>query len=303
MTIRYRRGSPADTRAVHAVFIEAVNEIDRRLGTADAFEPGDTAAIEADWTKRRSLFEHLGASADEWWIAEDEAGIVGYARSIMRGGLRELTEYFVVPGRQGGGVGRGLLDRAFPADGADHRAIIATFELPALARYLRLGLGTRGVICNLYRRPEAVEVETDLAAEPVPAASDAATLGALAEIDLAVLGHRRDADHAWLLADRQGVLYRRGGRVVGYGYVGAYSGPFAALDPADLPAMLADAESRAAAAGLEEFGLWLPLVNASLAGTLLDRGYRLDPFLVVVLADAPMGGLDRYVVTSPPFFL
>jgi GNAT superfamily N-acetyltransferase len=301
VTVRYRRGSPEDDRAIHAVFIEAVNEIDRRLGTVDAFEPGDRAAIEADWAKRRTLFEHLGATADEQWVAEDEAGIVGYARSILRGGLRELTEYFVMPGRQGGGVGRELLDRAFPAEGAEHRAIIATFELPALSRYLRTGLGARSVIGNLYRRPEAARVETDLVAEP--AVADEATMDVLGAVDLEVLGHRRDVDHGWLLAGRQGILHRRDGRVVGYGYVGAYSGPFAALDPADLPAIVADGEARAAAAGNEDFGLWLPLVNATLAAWLLDRGYRLDPFLVVLLSDAPMDGLDRYVVTSPPFFL
>ena len=76
--------------------------------------------------------------ATRWWFAEDEATgeAIGYARSILRDGVRELTEFFVLPEAQGAGVGRGLLARAFPADGARHRAIVATMDPRAIARYL-----------------------------------------------------------------------------------------------------------------------------------------------------------------------
>jgi len=67
--------------------------------------------------------------------------------------------------------------------------------------------------------------------------------------------------------------------------------------------VLLDAEPRAEAGGFDEFGVWLPLVNRSLAAELLARGYRLDPFLMILLSDAPIGGLDRYLVTGLPFFL
>lgn len=309
MTIRFRRGTGADDRAVHAVFLEAVNEIDRRIGSPDAFEPGDAAAVEANWGRLRSLFEHLAATADQYWIAEEDGRAVGYGRSIVRDGLRELTELFVLPGRQGSGVGRELLARAFPAEGARHRAIIATIELSALSRYLRTGVAAGSPIAYLSRSPAPAALITDeggagvTALDVETATSSPAVIEALAAIDRAVLGHRRDVDHEWLLGGRQGLLYRRGGRVVGYGYVGASSGPFAVLDPSDLPAVLRDAESRAADIGLDEFGVWLPLVNGSLAADLLARGYRIDPFLAILLSDAPIEGLDRYLVTGPPFFL
>jgi GNAT superfamily N-acetyltransferase len=312
VTVRYRRGAAADDRAVHRVYVEAINEIDRRLGSALADEPGDEVAIDADWAKRRALFAHLAATADQFWVAEDGGRVLGYARSILRDGLRELTEFFVLPGHQGGGLGGELLARAFPAAGARQRAIIATLEPAALSRYLRSGVGARCLIAYIGRsldpgRPSAAVASTtstalaDLAVAEVTA--DAAGLESLAAIDLAVLGHRRDLDHAWLLGDRQGLLYRRDDRVVGYGYVGADSGPFAVLEPADLPAVLLDAEARAAAAGLADFSIWLPLAEAGPAGELLARGYRIDPFLAVLLSDEPLHGLDRYVITSPPFFL
>jgi hypothetical protein len=35
---------------------------------------------------------------------------------------------------------------------------------------------------------------------------------------------------------------------------------------------------------------------------LLARGFRIDPFLMIFFTDGPVDGLDRYVLTSPPFF-
>jgi len=327
MTLRFRRGSSADDRLVHHVFAESINEIDRRLGSALADEPGDEVAIEADWTRRRTLYEHLTATADQYWVAEDDGQVVGYARSILRDGLRELTEFFVSPGRQGAGLGTELLRRAFAPDGASHRAIIATLEPAALSRYLRTGVGARHLIAFLSRSlaatadagattqaaptaaaptdpaPEEAEALAAAGLEAEALAADRTALDALAAIDLAVLGHRRDIDHGWLLRERQGRLYRRAGRVVGYGYVGPDCGPFAVLDPADLLPVLLDGEARACSAGLSEFATWLSLANTELVGTLLSRGYRIDPFLAVLLSDAPMAGLDRYAITNPPFFL
>jgi hypothetical protein len=42
VSVRYRRGVTSDDRAVHRVYVEAINEIDRRLGSAHADEPGAT---------------------------------------------------------------------------------------------------------------------------------------------------------------------------------------------------------------------------------------------------------------------
>ena len=70
------------------------------------------------------------------------------------------------------------------------------------------------------------------------------TLSTLAEIDKATLGFQRDVDQQWFLANRRGFLYLRDGRPVGYGYVGENSGPFALLDAADFPAVLARRKHR-----------------------------------------------------------
>ena len=110
------------------------------------------------------------------------------------------------------------------------------------------------------------------------------------------------ADHAFLLTARRGYLYRRDGRLAGYGYLGALNGPFALLDARDFPAVLAHAEREAAARG-DEFGVGVPLVNQVAVDYLLARGCRLNPFFLFAMSDAPFAHLDRYLFTRPPLFM
>ena len=302
MGYRYREARAADSEAVHRVFYETINGIDRRFGNPDATPPGNEAAVARNWARRQGLFDHLARTGDAWWLAEDDGGrIVGYARSIMRDGTRELTEFFVLSEHQGGGLGRELLGRVFAAEGASHRTIVATLEPAALARYLKSGVLARLLLAYIAWAPTATAVASDLEAMAMDGSPEMGA--ALAGIDRQLLGHTRAEDHAWLQADRQGRLYRRAGVPVGYGYTGLEQGPFAALEAGDLPAILADAETRAAGAGAEAFGIWAPLVNAAALEHAFARGGRIDPFLAVFMSDAPRLDGERYLITNPPFFV
>jgi hypothetical protein len=145
-----------------------------------------------------------------------------------------------------------------------------------------------------------VSVPTDLTFEPISESPE--TLAALREIDLHLLGHRRDIDHAWMMSDRQCYLYQRNDKVVGYGYAAKRRGPFALLDAADFPAVLAHAETIAHSLGLKEAGFEVPLINEAAVQYLLKRGYKLDDFFAVFMADKPFGRFENYIVFSPPFF-
>jgi GNAT superfamily N-acetyltransferase len=283
------------------VFEAAIDDLGRRTGTIANTTASETWA----WDIRQPLYDHLAATADEWWIAEDDAGrVVGYARSMERDGTRELTEFFVHPAAQAGGIGRELLARAFRADGVKHRSIIATTDVRAVNRYLREGLAGRLPLAGLEAVPRAVALETDLVREPIVATER--TLEALGAIDRAVLGFRRDVDHIWLATERSGWLYRRAGEAVAYGYHPvrpSWGGPYAALEAADLPVLLADAESAAFEAGHATVSFDVALIAQTAIDHLLGRGFRVDPFLMLFFTDGPVDGLDRYVLTSPPFFL
>jgi len=179
---------------------------------------------------------------------------------------------------------------------------VATLELRALGRYLQTGLSARCLVLYVAAAPRASGVSTDLDAAPIDGSE--VGLEALDGIDGQVLGHTRRVDHEWLIAGgREGFLFRRGRDVVAYGYVGDRSGPVAALDGADTPAVLGFLESRAAARQQKELGFWMPSVNREATAYLLGRGFRIDPFVATFFSDDPAIGLDRYLITSPPFFL
>lgn len=299
-SVRYRPGTPADTRAINEVAERSFDDLARRSGWSDA-APIDEAGLEREREAQRTLYEHLALTAEQFWVAELAGTLVGVARSILRDGARQLTELFVLPGAQGAGIGGELLRRAFPVDGAGMRFVLGTPDLPALAQYLTAGLSIRFPNYGFHREPQVVPIPDDLTFEPVTASP--AVLQEIGRIDAEVLGFRRDADHGWLLSDRQGYLYRRGGEIIGYGYIGKLSAPFALRDPADFPAVLAHAESIAAQAGYADFGVVVPMVNVVAVHYLLGRGYRLDPFFSYLMSDRPFGRFERYIETSPTFFL
>lgn len=300
MPLTYRPGTAADNRALFMLLRAALADLGRRTNIAAIDQTDDEARAEHAWQRRRGLFEHLARTADQFWVAERDGQPVGYARAIRRDGMQELTEFMVLPGEQSAGVGGELLARAFPRDGARRRIIIASPDLRAHARYLKAGVYPYAVSRTFLRLAEAVAVDTDLAFEPL--SPDPATLDMLGDLDRAALGYRRDADHTWLMRHSQGTLVRREGQVVGYGYMGETSGPWLLLDPRDFPAILAHAESQVAA-GAGEAAFEVPLHNRHAVDYLLGRGYCLDPILTSLMSDAPLPGLDRYIVTSPPFFL
>jgi len=297
----FRRGTPADSYAVFEVFEQSLADLSWRLGATAPTSAADPAKLGRMWQERRPLYEHLARTAEQFWLAEREGEVIGFSRSTLRDGVRELTELFVLPGQQSAGVGRELLARAFPAKGAKHRSIIASADVRAQALYLKAGVTPHFPIYYFGRAPETVQVDTDLTFEPItPTAENLAAIGAL---DEALLGHRRDEDHAWLLSDRQGYLYHRDRRPVGYGYVGVRNGPFALLEAGDFSAVLAHAETQAAAQDRDEFGLEVPMGNRAAIDYLLARGYRMDSFVAMLMSDAPFGRFENYILTSPPFFL
>lgn len=298
MPVSYRPAVPSDTPAIFSVFYEAIVELNRRLGFYEDRQP---SPLEEVWPRHRELFEHLEATAEHVWLAEESGELLGYARTILRGPLRELTELFVRPAAQAGGIGGELLRRAFDREGAQRRAVIASPYTPAQVRYLKAGMQHRFPIAYFYpEQPAPAEAESDLefvAFDQAPRAQ-----AAVDRIDRAVLGHTRPVDHAYLRSNRACFLARRGGRTVGYHYAGKHSGPFALLDPADMPAALAHAATHVAASD-GEFTLPTPMVNSVAVDWLLAHGFRMDPHYAHFLSDTPFGRFDRYIFCEPTFFM
>ncbi len=295
-----RPGTHDDTYATFHVFEETLHDLIRRLGETN-IEPWDEPdKLARMWAERRSLFEYLADAADQFWVAEQDNHVLGFARSIVRDGVRELTEFFIRPAGQSAGVGRELLARAFPANDAERRFIIATIDTRAQVRYLKSGMYPQFPICYFGRAPEAVTVETDLDFRPLTATPE--HLAILDDLDRTVIGYRRSEEHRWLLTDRSGFLYTRHGQPAGYGYSGKRSGPFALLDAQDYPAVLAHAEANAVGRW-DHFGVEVPMINRVAVDYLLKRGFRLDSFVALFMCDEPFGCWENYLLTSPPLFV
>ncbi|MGB3713067.1 MAG: GNAT family N-acetyltransferase, partial [Candidatus Promineifilaceae bacterium] len=290
-----------DSYRAFRVVEESLADLNRRIGSNGTSSADNPEALARMWEERRSLYQHLATSADSFWLAERENRTIGLSRSIERDGLRILTELFVLPAEQSAGIGKGLLTRAFPNTNGDHRIIISSPDLRAQALYRGAGLIPRFSLHYLWREPEAVAVDTDLVTVPIETSTE--HLEILGTLDKALLGHRREADHSWLLTDRQGYIYFRDDQPVGYGYIGQRSGPFALLDSGDYPAVLAQAENSAASRGSQHFGLEVPDINRAALNYLTTRGYKKDELVATLMSNVPVGKFENYLVTSPPFIL
>lgn len=300
MTITYRQGTVDDSQAVFRIFIKALTDLGERTNVMPITGGNDPQVLESLWQRRRSMFEFLASAASQFWVAEKEGEVVGYARSIQFDGLQELTEFFVCPNQQSAGIGSELLSRAFPEADADSRTIVATLDERALYRYLKAGVYARFPIKYFYRRAEKVEVISDLQFEPM---QPEIHLDSLHQIDKQILGHVREPIQRWIATTRTGYIYRRDGVVVGYGYLSDTGcGPFALVNEDDFPAVLAHAESLTAERG-EEFGVETPLINRRAIEYFTKRRYRMDAFTVLLMSNEPFGRFENYLCFSPIFFM
>ena len=299
MTITYRAGIIEDSQSVFQVFVKTIMDYSERMGVMAITGGNDPQVLESLWQKRRTMFEFLAKTATQFWVAEQAGEIVAYARSVEHDGLQELTEFFVSPGQQSGGIGGELLSRAFPKTEARYRTIIATLDERALYRYMKMGVYGRFPLKYFYRKAEKVEVETDLRIEPMQLNIQREQIN---RIDKEIIGHARGVIHDWIATDRDGLVYKRNEEIVGYGYVGSSSGPFAVLDDNDFPAVLAHAESLMAEKG-EEFGAEAPLINTKAIQYFIERKYQIDSFSAIFMSNVPFGRFENYLCFSPEFFM
>ena len=300
-TITYRPGTEADSYTTFLIFETAYADLLNRLGFKASGRGSDPEALTSMWVKRKSLYNHLARTADQFWIAESEGDPVGFSRSIVRGSLRELTELFVLPDLQSAGVGRALINRALPEDRTEYKTIIATTDFRAQTLYLRSGVYPRFPLYYFGKQPQARNTPAGLQIKPMDSVPNPLEL--TGGVDQVVIGHQRNPDHTWLMQDRAGFFYFDGSELVGYGYLGISNGPFALLNPKFTPAVLAHSENHAYEGGLNHFGVEVPMINQPAVDYLVENGFKLDSFMAVMMTNKLFGKFENYIATSPPFFL
>lgn len=293
-----RKGKQTDQFAVFCVFRLSLYDLLQKMKVVTSIPT--LAEIENLYEYYRSFLAHIYDSCDQFWVAEADGQVVGYARSIVRDGVRQLTEFFVMPDHQGLGAGSQLLAKAFPKEGTQNRVICASPDTRALIRYLKTGVRSRTTIYEWSRIPEAVPFETDLVIKPIE--NTPANIAILNEIDHTILGYTRETDHHWLIQNKRGHFYLRQNQVVGYSYFANRAGPIAMLNNVDFPVALAHIETEMTATVDEVYNeiiLCVPMSNPAAVDYVIRRGYHTNAFFEHFLTDKPLGHYENYIFIDP----
>jgi len=127
---------------------------------------------------------------------------------------------------------------------------------------------------------------------------------ALDAIEREVVGHSRAHEYGWLFEEREAFLHRRGGTIVGFGFLGnTGQGPVAALEPALQRSILLHLEGRAHERGIKLISFVVPALNEVAVRHLSSRGYRIEPPLNLFMSNESFGSFDRFISYAPPIIL
>ena len=265
------------------------------------------------------LFVHLHSTDPERFIVAtvpdvDGERIIAFAAAIVRERLWYLSMLFVLPEFQGAGLGRDLLARVRPADGAMVRAL-ATDSAQSIsnALYASEGIVPRMPLLSLTGLPQRPEAFGALPSGIVPLAFDEIAAGppdgqahrmlveAIDTLDRESLGVAHPLDHRFLRTEsRRGWLYRGpDGTPVGYGYAGEAGrvGPVAVRDADLLGPVLGHLTSAVIPRGA--FAIWIGGAADRALVPALQAGFRLDQFPVLLCWDRPFADFSRYLPISP----
>jgi GNAT superfamily N-acetyltransferase len=289
-----RKVRPDELEEVWRVHVASSNDLLVRRGRPATRPPDAPVASDAR--------AGLASDPDGYFCAVEEGQIRGMVSALVRGRVWYLSMLFVLPGEQGRGLGRALLEPALAygaARGAEIRCTWATLDPRAQARYVMAGMAPRWPIYRLDGDAAAVTRlatragldprERELSCDP----------GAAETLTAEVFGHGRadDLSH-WRGDGGSAVAIERDGGVAAFAYRrGERIGPAAGRDET----ALFQAVAAAAAAGAGRGGsvtMRVPGACASLLEALVSCGFRIgDPTLF--MASRLFGRPELYLPSGP----
>ena len=204
--------------------------------------------MDQEWPRQRPLLEFIAAQPGTgFWVCEDENELVGYVRVARFTGMDELTEIAVAPSHAGAGIGKGLLERAWPEPPTPQRGrVVVTLGTPAdLTLYTRFGVMPVAGHWHLRLRAEEYlerrSLETDSTEPGVHVLTPDRAVEEWKRLEPLAIGHERPALHEFFARTRgclavldgsregQGALLdepRRGHRAGGGGHPRGSASPW-----------------------------------------------------------------------------
>jgi GNAT superfamily N-acetyltransferase len=287
-----RKVRPDDLDEVWRVHVAASNDLLARSGRP--------AARPADAPVASDARAGPASDPDGYFCAVEEGQIRGMVSALVRGRVWYLSMFFVLPGNQGRGLGRALLERALAygeARGADVRCTWATLDPRAQARYVMAGMAPRWPIYRLDADAATVarlraRVGLDWRERELPCDP-----GTAEKLTAEVFGHGRADDLAhWRRDGGAAVAIARGGELAAFAYRrGERIGPAAGCDET---ALLQAVAAAAGAGGAGSVTMRVPGACASLLEALVASGFRIgSPTLF--MASRPFGRPELYLPSGP----
>lgn len=242
----------------------------------------------------------LTTDSDGYFCAVEDGRMRGIVSALVRGRVWYLSMFFVLPGDQGRGVGRALLEPALAygeARGTDVRCVCSSLGSHAQARYVMAGMAPRWPIYRLDGDAAAAarlqeRVGLDPRARELPHDPGAAEK-LIAEVF--VDDRARDLAH-WRGDTSATVAIERGGELAAFAYRrGDQIGPAAGRDET---AFLQAVAGAAVAGGAGSVTVRVPGACASLLEALVSCGFQLR-IVAVWLSSRTFGRPELYLPSGP----
>lgn len=294
MDITYRPAHEADLPAMRLVQGLALRDLAMREGRDPEAMPLDDQPT----APMRYLFRSQPGLS---WVAIRDGSVAGFSQGFVRGDLWFLSNLFVHPEVQAGGVGATLLEKCLQAGirrGARIRAVSSSSDVAAQSLYARAGMIPRFPLYILEGHADAL---CGLAAPCAPIAlpkASRAWLLRLGSLDEYAWGRRRDADHRFahreMNLDCVG-LSAGAQELTGYAYYcRGQVGPLCARTPRLQLRLLRAAGDALAADGAAKVRVTVPGINATVLLALLEAGFRIQA-AGLFMASRSFGRFDRYL--------
>lgn len=294
--ITYRVAREQDLGSTYQVFVTATNHL------AAAHNFAQQAENKAPPNRALAFRHHaLKHDPERFWVAEDAKTIVAFGVSQLREDLCYLAALHVLPGYQGHGIGRRLLQLCMGKDQAPGARVWTTIadSLNPVSNglYAHFGMYQWVPLMPLAGMVSGGRINWDKSHhQPASlSASNELQLEALAQVDKHVLNLRREIDHQLWLAqpDLTAYLFGEPSNPRGYAYLSASGaiGPVAVKNKSDWIEILAFC-----LASLKDRRVEIKVPGLCHEGLryLLGRGLRFGRPLLI-LASEPFARMDLYI--------
>ncbi|HEY2104357.1 MAG TPA: GNAT family N-acetyltransferase [Candidatus Binataceae bacterium] len=294
MDTTYRPAQKDDLPAMRLVQGLALRDLAAREGL-------DPSTMPLDDEPTPPMRYLLRTGPDMSWVAVRDGRVAGFSQGFVRGDLWFLSNLFVHPELQSGGVGAALLQKCIEAGmrrGARVRAVCSSPERAAQALYARNAMIPRFPLFALEGPAQALRGLPSPRGQIVLPKGSSTWIHELGALDEYGWGRRRDADHRFAHREMKlGCIAIRSGaqELAGYIYYCAgQMGPLCARTPRLQLELLRAAGDALGETGAAKLRVWVPGVNAIVLVALLEAGFRIA-FSNLFMASQRFGRFDRYV--------